>query len=741
MISFVYDIIYLISLSLIPTLWAVCHAYEDVRVLPVFLISFTVSSLILIFIHLKTTGKIILGGVLITIAAASVFLLPENIKTSLLTDHPWFFMALIIPAVITVIGKVLCSFRFVRPVISLILTAVLAYVMFNRIDIPKAVVAFAFFFVLCTFADEIQIEWKKSGKTDNKKHLVFLSPFLALFLILMLVFPAKEEPYDWALAKRIAQTAYDNYYRIKEYLQSLGRSDSADSFLGFSEFAAIGDGSGENEKKVMEVTQITGNSAYAYLAGKTFDTFEDLEWKKTYEETDTDSLMDCLETLYSARLYSGDLYTDYVRHGQLDITVLNMYTTHYFTPHKYYNFMYMNDNIPYTSVGGDPFSENRMTYGDVYSTEYFRLNTDSPEFEDFLESRLPDDEDEWRRTQDSFYIKSIPYISLEELGSYRERMNTVYLSEPDISPELKEYLDELFADCTTDAEKLKKLEKLFNSMRYNLRVGAVPEDVDTSEEFLDYLIFEKQEGYCVYYASAFVLISRYIGIPSRFVQGYRVELHNKGGAVVTENCAHAWPECYIEGIGWITYEPTPGFRMANRWKTSAELAEEKERVSTVDWDYVYEPDVELPDIEIEEHEETNSIDWKYPVLIAAASLAAALVLLIIVKLIGHIRYMLSDDEKKYNILLVRNMRLLKICELSKPDEETFEEFRSRAEKEIPRKLLDFTQIYETYAYRGDKITDKDVIVVNDNNRNLIDHIKKTGLRGRLSLIGYYLFII
>ena len=29
MIAFVYDIIYLISLSLIPTLWAVSHAYED----------------------------------------------------------------------------------------------------------------------------------------------------------------------------------------------------------------------------------------------------------------------------------------------------------------------------------------------------------------------------------------------------------------------------------------------------------------------------------------------------------------------------------------------------------------------------------------------------------------------------------------------------------------------------------------------------------------------------------------
>jgi len=740
MIAFVYDIIYLISLSLIPTLWAVSHAYEDVRTLPVFLVSFTVSAIILIFIHIKNTGKVILGGVLITVAAASAFLIPEDIKASFIEGHPWLATAILIPAIVTVIGKVLCSFRFVRPVISGILAAALAYVMYRGIDIPKAVVSFVFFFVLCTFADEIQTGWKKLGKLESKKHLVFISPFLFLFLVLMLIFPTKEEPYDWALAKKIAQTAYDNYYRIKEYLLSLGQSDSADSFLGFSEYASIGDGSGENDKKVLEVTQITGNSSYAYLAGKTFDTFEDLEWKKTYEGSDTDSLTDCLETLYAARLYSGELYTDYIRHGQLDIHILNMYTTHLFTPHKYYNFMYMGDDIPYVSNGGDPLSEERMTYGDVYSAEYFRLNTDSPEFEGFLESGLADDENEWLRTQNSFYLKSIPYISFEELEMYRERMNEVYLSDTDISPELKEYLDEFFEDCTTDAEKLKKLEKLFNSMRYNIRVGALPDDVDTTPEFLDYLMFEKQEGYCVYYASAFVLISRYIGIPSRFVQGYRIGLHNRGSEVITENSAHAWPECYIEGIGWIAYEPTPGFRMSNRWKTSAELAEEKEHASIVNEDYVYEPEVELPDIELEEHEEADPIDWRYPALIAAVSLSAALLLLIMIKLIGRIRYALSSDEKKYDIYFARNMRLLKITGLSKPDEETFEEFRKRAEKEIPRKHLAFIETYEAYAYRGDDITGKDVAVIHDNNSGIIDHIKKTGISGRISLVGYYLFM-
>ena len=277
-------------------------------------------------------------------------------------------------------------------------------------------------------------------------------------------------------------------------------------------------------------------------------------------------------------------------------------------------------------------------------------------------------------------------------------------------------------------------------MSYNIRVGAIPEDVDTSSEFLDYLIFEKQEGYCVYYASAFVLISRYIGVPSRFVQGYRIGLHNRGSAIVTENCAHAWPECYIEGIGWIAYEPTPGFRTSNRWKTSSELAEEKERVSIVNEDYVYEPDVELPDIEIEEHEENNPIDWRYPALIAAASLAAALLLLIIIRLTGYVRYMLSNDERKYNILFTRNMKLLKILGLSRADDETIEEFRNKAEKEIPCEHLTFTQIYEAYAYRGDKITAGDVSVVRDNNKGIIGYIKNTGLKGRISLIGYYLFM-
>ena len=90
--------------------------------------------------------------------------------------------------------------------------------------------------------------------------------------------------------------------------------------------------------------------------------------------------------------------------------------------------------------------------------------------------------------------------------------------------------------------------------------GAMPPEIDTTEEFLDHLIFEKRTGYCVYYATAFVLLARHEGIPARYVQGFIVSPEKYTSVKVTGNSAHAWPECYIRGLGWVAFEPTPGIK-------------------------------------------------------------------------------------------------------------------------------------------------------------------------------------
>ncbi|WP_271394843.1 DUF3488 and transglutaminase-like domain-containing protein [Neomicrococcus lactis] len=75
-------------------------------------------------------------------------------------------------------------------------------------------------------------------------------------------------------------------------------------------------------------------------------------------------------------------------------------------------------------------------------------------------------------------------------------------------------------------------------------------------------------GYCIHYSSAMALMAREAGIPSRIVVGYspgrstgnsvnRNGIEAREYAVSARN-AHAWPELYFEGLGWIPFEPTPG---------------------------------------------------------------------------------------------------------------------------------------------------------------------------------------
>src|SRR5258706_7717163 len=55
------------------------------------------------------------------------------------------------------------------------------------------------------------------------------------------------------------------------------------------------------------------------------------------------------------------------------------------------------------------------------------------------------------------------------------------------------------------------------------------------------------------------VLARLIGTPSRIAIGYTAgQQHANGTWVVTTADAHAWPELYFSGAGWLRFEPTPG---------------------------------------------------------------------------------------------------------------------------------------------------------------------------------------
>jgi transglutaminase-like putative cysteine protease len=75
---------------------------------------------------------------------------------------------------------------------------------------------------------------------------------------------------------------------------------------------------------------------------------------------------------------------------------------------------------------------------------------------------------------------------------------------------------------------------------------------------VDRFLFETRRGFCEHYASAFSVMMRSVGIPTRIVLGYHGgELNPMGGhLIVRQSDAHAWTEIWIEGLGWHRVDPT-----------------------------------------------------------------------------------------------------------------------------------------------------------------------------------------
>ncbi|NUL49192.1 transglutaminase domain-containing protein [Cellulosimicrobium funkei] len=63
-------------------------------------------------------------------------------------------------------------------------------------------------------------------------------------------------------------------------------------------------------------------------------------------------------------------------------------------------------------------------------------------------------------------------------------------------------------------------------------------------------------GYCIHFASAMAMMAQSVDIPARVVVGYAPVAATGGEHRVTADRAHAWPELYIDQVGWVPFEPT-----------------------------------------------------------------------------------------------------------------------------------------------------------------------------------------
>lgn len=154
-----------------------------------------------------------------------------------------------------------------------------------------------------------------------------------------------------------------------------------------------------------------------------------------------------------------------------------------------------------------------------------------------------------------------PRIATDDLsgltGEPPQGIRDRFLDLPDdFSPEVQALARELTVGATTPAAQARALQDHLRTFAYSLDVQG-----GHSEDALEGFLFTTRVGYCEQFAGAFAAMARSIGLPARVAVGFTPgdeDPANPGLFTVRGEYAHAWPEVYIEGAGWVLYEPTPG---------------------------------------------------------------------------------------------------------------------------------------------------------------------------------------
>ena len=121
---------------------------------------------------------------------------------------------------------------------------------------------------------------------------------------------------------------------------------------------------------------------------------------------------------------------------------------------------------------------------------------------------------------------------------------------------LQRLVDRITAGRTTDYGKAVAIQQWFTSpgrFTYSLQV-----DQTQSASALINFLTKSKKGYCQQFAFAMAVLARLEGIPARVVVGYTQGsfIGNNSWQVKTSD-AHAWPELFFPGAGWLRFEPTP----------------------------------------------------------------------------------------------------------------------------------------------------------------------------------------
>lgn len=313
----------------------------------------------------------------------------------------------------------------------------------------------------------------------------------------------------------------------------------------------------------------------------------------------------------------------------------------------------------------------------------------------------------------TFQQPEYSYTALKESLSSSEN-DSRYLQLPNDLPQRVTDLAYEITDLYESVyDKARAVEGYFarSGFQYETENVQVPTG---NQDYVDQFLFETKLGYCDNFSTSMVVLLRSVGIQARWVKGFSSgeRIYEEDGLYtyqVSNNDAHSWVEAYIDGIGWMPFEPTIGFSNPVNidYDVDLETAEE-EQLPEIDQPETPKPELEEQDTQQAANGSTSSIDWsqfKWLIYGLAALLVFGLFIVWKKRAIwqpklaiqmNHSKLNQSDTfEDGYFVLLKQLERI----HLKRRQDETLQQFAKRVDEQLATtKMSELTAFYEQLIY-------------------------------------------
>ncbi|MEG0473235.1 MAG: transglutaminaseTgpA domain-containing protein [Solibacillus sp.] len=383
------------------------------------------------------------------------------------------------------------------------------------------------------------------------------------------------------------------------------------------------------------------------------------------------------------------------------------------------------DKVPFSIMPGDKEAKEVFIYPQAdhpflvqaYGTTNYVLNNpdDTLKFNAANEKVVAMAVDVERHLSGYELLFQEPTYSFTELKEVTtsSQVDERFLQLPETLPtRVKDLAHEITADYESVYDKARAIESYFKrgNFQYETTNVAIP---SAGEDYVDQFLFETMLGYCDNFSTSMVVLLRSVGIQARWVKGFasgeRVTSSNGMHLYqVTNNDAHSWVEAYIDGVGWVPFEPTIGFSNPVSINYDVDmpaddLAQQQEK-----------PEEVVPEPEEQDKKEqaasarNSAIDfskWQWFLYVFGAIVLIAAIVLWKKRGIWQPKWAVQMHQSKLNnaetfedgyFVLLKQLERI---HLKRNDDETLQQFAKRVDAQLETtKMGELTAVYEQVIY-------------------------------------------